>query len=286
MAEVAEVAAAATAAVPTPSVKKSMLPVDVDPEVESAVDLLKEMYNEVVAAAILKSLEACDAVAFIESPTAPVAAIYVRNLAIVDLLHRPRPPAADNQEADNLSQAITRRLPREIKAKLAKVARLAFRTLKRNFKIKAPSLESKALQQQSRASDDFQEIASGAKELSQRKLSMDAALEDKICDLYDLFVDGLDEDAGPQIRKLYAELAGLWPNGFMDNHGIKRAISSEPAPTSAALTWDYIKLFPDSDASDNEKTDSSSSHWIEPEVVSDHNKLVAAGTRNTTIDVH
>ncbi|XP_021809628.1 uncharacterized protein LOC110753121 [Prunus avium] len=81
-----------------------------------------------------------------------------------------------------------------------------------------------ALQQQSRASDDFQEIASGAKELSQRKFSMDAALEDKICDLYDLFVDGLDEDAGPQIRKLYAELAGLWPNGFMDNHGIKRAI--------------------------------------------------------------
>ncbi|PQM41459.1 ubinuclein-1 isoform X4 [Prunus yedoensis var. nudiflora] len=96
------------------------------------------------------------------------------------------------------------------------------------IKIKAPSLESKALQQQSRESDDFQEIASGAKELSQRKFSMDAALEDKICDLYDLFVDGLDEDAGPQIRKLYAEShmiqpAGLWPNGFMDNHGIKRA---------------------------------------------------------------
>lgn len=66
---------------------------------------------------------------------------------------------------------------------------------------------------------------------------MDPSLEDKICDLYDLFVDvlllhvpsdlqifsfsinfelsyisiclwlqGLDEDAGPQIRKLYAEV--------------------------------------------------------------------------------
>ncbi|XP_044480334.1 ubinuclein-2-like isoform X2 [Mangifera indica] len=53
---------------------------------------------------------------------------------------------------------------------------------------------------------------------------MDTALEDKICDLYDLYVDGLDEDAGPQIRKLYVELAHLWPNGLMDNHGIKRAI--------------------------------------------------------------
>ncbi|BFG18992.1 hypothetical protein CerSpe_052690 [Prunus speciosa] len=200
--------------------------------------------------------------------------------AITDLekmVAESRPPAADNQDADNLSQAIKRRLPREIKAKLAKVARLAqashgkitkellnrlmnilghliqLRTLKRNLKvmismglsakkekddrfqqikrevidmikIKAPSSESKALQQQSGASDDFQEISSGAKELSKRKFSMDAALEDKICDLYDLFVDGLDEDAGPQIRKLYAELAGLWPNGFMDNHGIKRAI--------------------------------------------------------------
>ncbi|VVA13767.1 PREDICTED: uncharacterized protein [Prunus dulcis] len=75
MAEVAEVAAAATASVPTPSVKKSMLPVNVDPEVESAVDLLKEMYNEVVAAAILKSSEVCDAVTFFESLAAPAAPI-------------------------------------------------------------------------------------------------------------------------------------------------------------------------------------------------------------------
>lgn len=50
-----------------------------------------------------------------------------------------------------------------------------------------------ALQQQSGASDDFQEISSGAKELSKRKFSMDAALEDKICDLYDLFVDVLTQ---------------------------------------------------------------------------------------------
>ncbi|KAH9691369.1 ubinuclein-1 [Citrus sinensis] len=117
-----------------------------------------------------------------------------------------RPPAIENQEADNSSQAVKRRLPREIKLKLAKVARLA------------------AFEQQAGASDDFQEIGSEEKGVLKRKYRMDSALEDKICDLYDLYVDGLDEDAGPQIRKLYLELAELWPKGFMDNHGIKRAI--------------------------------------------------------------
>jgi len=39
-----------------------------------------------------------------------------------------RPPAAENPEADNTSQAVKRRLPREIKLKLAKVARLAVLT--------------------------------------------------------------------------------------------------------------------------------------------------------------
>ncbi|CAL8094270.1 unnamed protein product [Prunus armeniaca] len=69
MVEAAEAAAATTTAVQTTSFRKSMLPV------ESAVDLLKEMYNDVVAAAILKSPEACDAVAFIKSPVAAAAAI-------------------------------------------------------------------------------------------------------------------------------------------------------------------------------------------------------------------
>ncbi|KAI4337859.1 hypothetical protein L6164_016228 [Bauhinia variegata] len=186
-----------------------------------------------------------------------------------------RPPTMENQEADATSQAVKRRLPREIKLKLAKVARLAashgkvskelinrlmsilghliqLRTLKRNLKImismglsakqekddrfehlkkevvemikmQAPSSEAK-LQQQTGASGAFQEFGPDEKALTKRKFSMETALEDKICDLYDLFVDGLDEDAGPQIRKLYAELAALWPSGYMDNHGIKRAI--------------------------------------------------------------
>ncbi|KAL1309835.1 hypothetical protein AAHE18_17G207200 [Arachis hypogaea] len=182
-----------------------------------------------------------------------------------------RPPAVENQEADATSQAVKRRLPREIKLKLAKVARLAsnqgkvskelinrlngilghliqLRTLKRNLKIMintglsakqekddrfqqikkevvdmiktlAPTLESKL-----RAGGDTQEFGSDGKMITKMKFSMDTALEDKICDLYDLYVEGLDENAGPQIRKLYAELAELWPSGCMDNHGIKRGI--------------------------------------------------------------
>ncbi|KAK7320971.1 hypothetical protein VNO77_30981 [Canavalia gladiata] len=186
-----------------------------------------------------------------------------------------RPPTMENQEADTTSPAVKRRLPREIKLKLAKVARLAqashgkvtkelinrlmsilghliqLRTLKRNLKImismglsakqekddrfqqikkevvemikmQAPSMESK--QQQQAGAPGEQELGPDGKVVTKRNFSMDTVLEDKICDLYDLFVDGLDENSGPQIRKLYAELAELWPNGYMDNHGIKRAI--------------------------------------------------------------
>lgn len=185
-----------------------------------------------------------------------------------------RPPTMENQEADTTPQAVKRRLPRDIKLKLAKVARLAasqgkvskeltnrlmsilghlmqLRTLKRNLKtmismglsakqekddrfqqikkevaemikMQAPSMESK-LQQHAGASGE-QELGPDGKAITKRIFSMDPALEDKICDLYDLFIDGLDENSRPQIRKLYVELAELWPNGYMDNHGIKHAI--------------------------------------------------------------
>lgn len=187
-----------------------------------------------------------------------------------------RPPAVDAQDADGSSQSIKRRLPREIKLKLAKVARLAYasngkvskevlnrlmgilghiiqiRTLKRHLKVmmntslsakqekddkfqqikkeviemvkaRVPSIMSKAAELQSGGSGDIQESGHSDK-ASKVQIYMDATLEDKICDLYDIFVDGLDEDAAPQVRKLYAELAELWPKGVMDNHGIKRAI--------------------------------------------------------------
>uniref|UniRef100_A0A1J3DXY5 Hpc2-related domain-containing protein n=1 Tax=Noccaea caerulescens TaxID=107243 RepID=A0A1J3DXY5_NOCCA len=186
-----------------------------------------------------------------------------------------RPPAAtENQEADTSSQAVKRRLPREVKLNLAKVARIAqasqgklstelvnrlmsivghliqLRSLKRNLKImidmgdsanrekdnrfqrinnevlemiraKVSLMESQAIKQEAGTSDDFQDSVGKP---SLKKFVMDAALEDKLCDLYDIFVDGLDEDPGPQIRKLYVNLAELWPNRLMDNHGIKRAI--------------------------------------------------------------
>ncbi|KAJ8773341.1 hypothetical protein K2173_028518 [Erythroxylum novogranatense] len=170
-----------------------------------------------------------------------------------------RVPGTENQETDTSNQAIKRRLPREIKLKLAKVARLAqtsqgkiskelinrlmsslghliqVRTLKRNLKVMismglsakqekddrfqqikkevaemvkthVPSLECK----QVRATDDFLETGAEDKGAPRKKFTMDAPLEDKLCDLYDLFVDGRDEDAGPQVRKLYVE-PGTFP---------------------------------------------------------------------------
>ncbi|XP_042507858.1 ubinuclein-1-like isoform X2 [Macadamia integrifolia] len=187
-----------------------------------------------------------------------------------------RPPIVEVQDADTTSQAVKRRLPREMKQKLAKVARLAssqgriseelinrlmsilghlvqLKTLKRNLKemvelglsakqekddrfqqikkeviemikMRAPSLKLKASEQRGGASDDFQEVLCSEDKAVKGKYTMDAAMEDKICDLYDLYVEGMDEDKGPQIRKLYVELAELWPSGCMDNHGIKNAV--------------------------------------------------------------
>ncbi|KAF3630589.1 putative pentatricopeptide repeat-containing protein, mitochondrial-like [Capsicum annuum] len=168
-----------------------------------------------------------------------------------------RPPNMEVQDADNSSQAIKRRLPPEIKQRLAKVARLArnlkimvsmrlsakqekdnrVQHIKREvaemIKLRIPLMKSKLLEQQAGASDDFQEASAEEKEAFKRKYSMDFAIEDKMCDLYDHFIEGLDEDAGPQIRKLYAEVRGhknfaiswrYWPNRFMDNNGIERAI--------------------------------------------------------------
>ncbi|CAI0395746.1 unnamed protein product [Linum tenue] len=76
------------------------------------------------------------------------------------------------------------------------------------IKTRVPSSESKAIEHQAGSSDDFQDLNSDNKGVVKRKFGMDAVLEDKVCDLYDLFVD----------------LVGLWPSGAMDNHGIKRAI--------------------------------------------------------------
>lgn len=48
-----------------------------------------------------------------------------------------------------------------------------------------------ALEQTGGASDDFQENVAADREVLKRKFSMDDALEDKICDLYDFYVEVL-----------------------------------------------------------------------------------------------
>lgn len=182
-----------------------------------------------------------------------------------------RPPSMEVSGADILSQAAKKRMPPEIKQKLAKVAKLAqdgkiskellldrlmrivghltqLSTLKRNLTVMVnKGLTAKrekddliqrlkleveemvksrvqALEKQAGASDDFQETGTDDKEALKRKCGMDAALEDKICRLYDVFIEGMEDDVGPQVRKLYAEVAELWPKGLMDKHGVRRAI--------------------------------------------------------------
>lgn len=212
------------------------------------------------------------------SSAKPKSASMMLEKAIKDLektVAETRPPSMEIPEADN--QAVKRRMPTEIKQKLAKVARLGhtvhgklskellnrlmgivghliqLRSLKRNLqnmvvtgmsakeekdakvqqlkkevdemvKIRAPMMKPAAIEQPPGSSDDFQETSTKEKALKSR-FTTDDALEDKMCELYDLFIEGLDEDANPQIRKLYTELAGMWPKGCMDNNGIKRAIS-------------------------------------------------------------
>ncbi|MCL7023164.1 hypothetical protein MKW94_015968, partial [Papaver nudicaule] len=200
----------------------------------------------------------------------------IRELELI--VSQSRPPSAETLDADNSLPGIKRRLPREVKQKLAKVARLAqssqgkiseellnrlmgivghlmqLKTLKRNLKamvelglsakqekddryqqIKKEVVEmirthaspskSKAFDQQDETFDEFREgTDSKEKGLMKRTYSMDHGMEDKLCELYDLYVEGMDEDKGPQIRKLYVELAELWPSGLMDNHGIKNAV--------------------------------------------------------------
>lgn len=200
-----------------------------------------------------------------------------------DIVKESRPPTLEMQDADSSSQGVKRRLPREVKQKLAKVARLAQssqgkisddlvtrlmsivghimqqKTLKRNLremvvrglsakqekdvkfqqiknemvemiKVRGPYLKSKVSDSQDGSCDDFQEArASEEKEVAKLKTSMDIAMEDKLCDLYDLYIEGMDEDKSSQVRKLYLELAELWPNGIMDNHGIKSAVCRSKA---------------------------------------------------------
>ncbi|KAF5763207.1 hypothetical protein HanRHA438_Chr15g0690041 [Helianthus annuus] len=67
------------------------------------------------------------------------------------------------------------------------------------------------------------------------KYSMDHEMEDKICDFYDVYVQGMDEIKSSDIRKFYIQLAALWPTGTMDNHGVRNAICSSKERRRTAL---------------------------------------------------
>lgn len=92
-------------------------------------------------------------------------------------------------------------------------------------KMRVSSLKSKGTEQQEGSSDDFQGVPpSVEKGASSGCCKWDIATEDRLCDLYDQYIEGMDEHKGSQIRKLYVELADLWPEGWMDNNGIKHAV--------------------------------------------------------------
>ncbi|KAL3840045.1 hypothetical protein ACJIZ3_024636 [Penstemon smallii] len=90
-------------------------------------------------------------------------------------------------------------------------------------KLQIPDMKLK-LEEQMPNLDDFQEAGPEKKEALKRRYSMDDALENKICDLYDLYVERIEEHSGPPVRRLYEELTALWPSGVVDTDGIKRAI--------------------------------------------------------------
>ncbi|XP_028553816.1 ubinuclein-1 [Dendrobium catenatum] len=93
------------------------------------------------------------------------------------------------------------------------------------IKSRVSVLKSKGHDQLNDSADDFQNVIStDERRALTGRYSMDVALEEKLCDLYDLYVEGMDEEKGPLSRKLYVEFAELWPAGYMDNLGIKDAI--------------------------------------------------------------
>ncbi|KAJ7531580.1 hypothetical protein O6H91_14G049600 [Diphasiastrum complanatum] len=190
------------------------------------------------------------------------------------------PPTSENQEMEQLSQSSikSKRLPREVKLKLAKVARLAakqgkipdemverlmsilghimqLKTLKRNLKemvelgltakqekegriedikrevtemvrsrVNTLQAQLEVEQQEASSADDFQLAPGLDKGGTSERYKWDHDTEDRLCDLYEQYLEGMDEHKGPQIRKLYVELAELWPEGWMDNNGIKNAV--------------------------------------------------------------
>ncbi|XP_017610882.1 ubinuclein-1-like isoform X3 [Gossypium arboreum] len=157
------------------------------------------------------------------------------------------------QDIDASSTTIKRRLPCEVKQKLAKVARLAHSSqgkiskelINKLMNILGHSVQLRTLKASMLGdvpTGDIQEVLGYEEKVALKKqYSMDNVIEDKICDLYDLYTQGIDEDKGTQIRKLYVELAELWPNGIMDKHGIKSAICRAKERRRALCEHDKVR---------------------------------------------
>ncbi|KAG4181799.1 hypothetical protein ERO13_A09G005500v2 [Gossypium hirsutum] len=157
------------------------------------------------------------------------------------------------QDIDASSTTIKRRLPCEVKQKLAKVARLAHSSqgkiskelINKLMNILGHSVQLRTLKASMLGdvpTGDIQEVLGYEEKVALKKqYSMDNVIEDKICDLYDLYTQGIDEDKGTQIRKLYVELAELWPNGIMGKHGIKSAICRAKERRRALCEHDKVR---------------------------------------------
>ncbi|KAG6408296.1 hypothetical protein SASPL_131301 [Salvia splendens] len=162
-----------------------------------------------------------------------------------------RPPSTHPQDPVNQSHSGKKRLPSEIKLELAKVARIAascyeripkevidrlmsilghlmqITTLKRNLRAMANAGLSAKQEKYDKIQKMKQEVAEMVKSRDagkKHKHSFNNVLENKICKLYDLYVESLEEDSCRPVEKLYEELALLWPGGFMNTNRIKRAI--------------------------------------------------------------
>lgn len=203
-----------------------------------------------------------------------------------------RPPKVNVVDINPQSQVVKRRLPQDVKQKLAKVARLSVnqskmskevlmdrlmgivghiiqrRSLKRNMREMIESsqsvkpekidkfqqiknevdemirarvtlLKSRA-EQQDGSADDFQVNGDEGKKVL-RKNAMDNALEDKICELYDLYAEKMEDSKCFQSKKIYGELAELWPSGYVDINTIKDAISRSKDRKRSRLYRDKIR---------------------------------------------
>ncbi|MCO5571449.1 hypothetical protein L7F22_025189 [Adiantum nelumboides] len=163
--------------------------------------------------------------------------------------------------ARNTERGRSSYLPRSIKQKLEKVAKLAIKkggssdklvkrlhgilghlieevALKKVFKVMlevgSSTMQKKETRLKVMKSEVAEMIKSRVSQLQKqleipcfkipRRFRWDHAIEEKVCDLCEHYIEDVDEDKGLHLKELYVELIKLWPKGWMDNMGIKLAV--------------------------------------------------------------